>query len=179
MAGIGLTESQIRGLYESSVLHDKLFNLITADVPHTQEQVWARHILVADLAIANAVRQQLVNGEDFAKVTAQASTDTSTKNKGGDLGWFAKGAMVPEFEAAAFSLKIGEISQPVKTQFGYHIIQVLAHANIPLDASGYDAAKQTAFSAWLTKARGEDKVVTYDNWQNLVPTDPAIPSPSQ
>ena len=103
------------------------------------------------------------------------STDTATKDKGGDLGWFAKGVMVPEFEAAAFGLKVGEISQPVKSQFGYHIIQVLAHTQIPLDASAYAQAQQTAFSDWLKNARTEYKVVTYNNWQNLVPTDPDAP----
>lgn len=173
---LGMTEAEIRQLYEASVLRQKLFDQITADVPRYQEQVWARHILVADEATAQAVRQRLLNGEDFGRVAAQASTDTATKDKGGDLGWFAKGAMVPEFETAAFSLKVGEISQPVKSQFGYHIIQVLAHENIPLDATGYDGAKQAAFTDWLTKARDLYKVVTYDNWQEVVPTDPAVPA---
>jgi parvulin-like peptidyl-prolyl isomerase len=179
LAALGLTESQIRQLYESNVLREKLLDQITADVPHSQEQVWARHILVADEATANMVRQRLQAGEDFAKVASEVSTDTATKAKGGDLGWFARGTMVAEFEAAAFSLKVGEISQPVKSQFGYHIIQVLAHANIPLDATGYDTARQTAFSDWLAKARDEYKVATYDIWQDAVPTDPAVPASPQ
>jgi parvulin-like peptidyl-prolyl isomerase len=95
------------------------------------------------------------------------------------LGWFAKGAMVPEFQTAAFTLKVGEISQPVKTTYGYHIIQVLAHANIPMDANSYDQAKQTAFSDWLQKLRDQYKVETFNNWQNLVPTDPAAPAVAQ
>lgn len=179
LSGLGLSTVEIGQLYQSNVLRQKLFDLLTADVAHSQEQVWARHILVADEATANAVRARLINGEDFAKVASEVSTDTGTKAKGGDLGWFGRGAMVPEFEAAAFSLKVGEISQPVKSQFGYHIIQVLAHAQIPLDAAGYDQAKQSAFSAWLTKARDEYKVVTFDNWQNIVPTDPPIPASPQ
>ncbi len=172
---LGLTDAQVRQIYETSVLHDKLFAVITADVPHTQDQVWARHILVADEATANTVREQLLNGGDFAALAAKYSTDTATKDKGGDLGWFAKGVMVPEFDAAAFSLKVGEISQPVKSQFGYHIIEVLAHTEIPLDASAYAQAQQTAFSDWLKNARTEYGVVTYNNWQNIVPTDPAAP----
>jgi peptidyl-prolyl cis-trans isomerase D len=175
LVALGLTEEQVRQIYATNVLREKLFDIITADVPRTQEQVWARHILVADEATAKAVRQRLVNGEDFSKVAAEVSTDPGTKDKGGDLGWFPKGQMLPEFEAAAFSLKVGEISQPVKTQDGYHIIQVLAHANVPLDASAYDQAKQTAFSDWLTKLRDQYKVETYNNWQNLVPTDPGAP----
>jgi peptidyl-prolyl cis-trans isomerase D len=172
----GLTESEVRQLYETTVLRRKLFDQITADVPHVEDQVWARHILVADEATAKKVRQLLVDGEDFAKVAAQYSTDTATKDNGGDLGWFGKGKMVPEFEAAAFSLKVGEISQPVKSQFGYHIIQVLAHEKRPLDASAFDQAQQTAFSDWLAQARTQDKVVTYDIWQNIVPTDPPAPA---
>lgn len=179
LKGIGLTEDQIRQLYESNVLRRKLFDVITDNVPHSQEQVWARHILVADEATANIVRQRLLNGEDFAQVAAEVSTDTGTKSKGGDLGWFAKGAMVPEFEVAAFALEVGEISQPVKSQYGFHVIQVLAHTNMPLDAAAYDQAKQTAFNDWLTSARTEYKVVTYDNWQNIVPTDPAVPAAPQ
>jgi len=170
---MGINEDQLRALYEVNILRQKLMDVITANTPHSQDEVWARHILVADEATANAVRQRLINGEDFAKVAAEVSTDTATKDKGGDLGWFARGTMVPEFDAAAFTLKVGEISQPVKTQFGYHIIQVLAHTTVPLDASAYQQAQQTAFNDWLTKARTDYKVVTYDNWQNLVPTESA------
>jgi foldase protein PrsA len=176
LVALGLTETQIRQLYATDILRQKLFDIVTADVARSKDEVWARHILVKDEATAKAVRQRIVNGEDFAKVAAEVSTDTSNKDKGGDLGWFPKGAMVPEFESVAFSLKVGEISQPVKTQFGYHIIQVLAHANVPLDASAYDQAKQTAFTDWLTKLRTEYKVQTFNNWQNAVPTDPVAPA---
>jgi parvulin-like peptidyl-prolyl isomerase len=171
----GLTETQVRQLYENNVLRQRLFDQITADEPRTQDQVWARHILVTDEATAKSVRDRLTGGEDFAKVAAEVSTDTGTKDKGGDLGWFGSGIMVPEFEAAAFGMKVGEISQPVKSQFGYHVIQVLAHEERPLDASAYDQAKETAFNDWLAQARTDYKVVTYDGWHNLVPTDPPAP----
>ena len=176
---LGLTQDQVRQLYVVNVLRGKLFNIITADVPRTQDQVWARHILVADLATANTVRQRLINGEDFAKVAAEVSTDTGSKDKGGDLGWFGKGVMVAEFEQAAFSLKVGEISQPIKSQFGYHIIQVLAHETVPLDANAYSQAQQTAFNDWLNGLRTTYKVQTFDIWQNIVPTDPAAPAAAQ
>lgn len=172
----GLSEVQLRQLYEVDILRERLVSEITADVPHVEEKVWARHILVSDEAVAQVVRARLVKGEDFAKVAAELSTDDSNKDSGGDLGWFGKGAMVPEFETAAFSLKVGEISQPIKTQFGYHIIQVLAHGDVPLDADAYESARQTAFDAWLQEARTKYNVTTYDIWQDIVPTEPAAPN---
>ena len=169
---LGITEDQLSAMYAVDLLRQKLMDTVTASTPRSQDEIWARHILVADEATANTVRQRLLNGEDFAKVAAEVSTDTGTKDKGGDLGWFARGTMVPEFDAVAFTLKVGEISQPVKSQFGYHIIQVLAHSVVPLDATAYDTARQKAFSDWFAKERTNYKVVTYDIWKNLVPTVP-------
>ena len=89
------------------------------------EQVHAMHILVADLATAQQVEKELIEGTDFAALAAKYSTDAGSKAAGGDLGWFERGKMVPEFEDAAFSLQPGETSEPVQTQYGYHIIRVV------------------------------------------------------
>jgi foldase protein PrsA len=88
------------------------------------EQVRARHILVADLKTANEVEAKLKAGGDFAALAKQYSTDPSTKDKGGELGFFGKGQMVPSFQAAAFAAPINSITPPVKSPFGYHVIQV-------------------------------------------------------
>jgi foldase protein PrsA len=88
------------------------------------EEVQARHILVPDLATANKVEAQLKAGKNFADLAKQYSTDPGSKDKGGDLGWFRRGQMVPAFDKVAFTLPVGAISQPVKSPFGYHIIQV-------------------------------------------------------
>jgi len=88
-------------------------------------QVKASHILVKDEKTANEVEQKIKNGEDFAKLAETYSTDTATKDKGGDLGWFNKGVMYQEFEDKAFSMKKGEISAPVKTDAGWHIIKLV------------------------------------------------------
>jgi foldase protein PrsA len=96
-------------------------NHATLDKP---EQVRARHILVADRATADVVEAKLKAGGDFAALAKQYSTDTSSKDKGGELGFFGRGQMVPAFQEAAFALPVGAISAPVKSPFGWHVIQV-------------------------------------------------------
>jgi foldase protein PrsA len=92
----------------------------------TQEQVRASHILVKTKEEADEIAKELKNGADFAKLAQEKSTDDS-KHNGGDLNYFGRGQMVKEFEDVAFSLKVGEISEPVKSEFGYHIIKVTDH----------------------------------------------------
>lgn len=87
-----------------------------------EQEVRARHILVENEALARAALKRVQSGEDFAKVADQVSKDPGSR--GGELGWFTKDRMVPEFAEAAFKLQPGQISQPVKSQFGWHIIKV-------------------------------------------------------
>jgi len=89
-----------------------------------EEEVHARHILVDNEAEAKKIAARIKGGEDFAKVAAETSKDPGSKAEGGDLGWFTKERMVPEFATAAFAMKPGQVSDPVKTQFGWHVIKV-------------------------------------------------------
>lgn len=82
------------------------------------------HILVADEKTATEVKKKLDNGEDFEKVAKEYSTDTATAQNGGDLGEFKRSDMVDSFSDAAFSIKLNTISDPVKTDYGYHIIKI-------------------------------------------------------
>ncbi len=88
-------------------------------------QIKASHILVETEKEANKILARLEKGEKFQDIAKAVSIDKATAENGGDLGYLSKGQMVPEFERAAFGLKAGETSKPVKTQYGYHIIKVV------------------------------------------------------
>lgn len=175
LSQLNFTKDDLRAYFHDRLIIQKFFEQLTKDTPTTQEQVWARHILVQNEAEALLLYDRLMKGDNFIVLAAEASLDTSNKDSGGDLGWFGRGTMVPEFEDAAFLLKVGEISPPVKTDFGYHIIQVLGHEERPLDADGYQAARQQEFQTWLDAKKAEIGVTKYDIWASRVPVSPSIP----
>lgn len=86
--------------------------------------VRASHILVDNEEQAQKIRERIKKGDNFAKLAQALSKDKGSATKGGDIGYFGSGQMVPEFERAVMALKVGEVSEPVKTRFGYHIIQL-------------------------------------------------------
>jgi foldase protein PrsA len=134
----GLTEQDVQQIVRSSLILEKAVSpqvhVSEADIKayfdknHAQfdkpEQVKARHILVADQGTANQVLAKLKAGGSWDQLAKQYSTDPSSKDKGGDLGYFGRGQMVPQFQDAAFNAKVGQIVGPVKSPFGYHVIQV-------------------------------------------------------
>lgn len=135
-----------------------------------EEQVKASHILVDTEEKAQEIRQKLEAGGDFAELAKTNSQDTTNKDQGGDLGTISRGQMVEEFEEAAFSLPVGEISQPVKTEYGYHIIKVtekiparegtLAENKEGIRDTLFNQKMQTEYSAWLDEQYKKHKVET-------------------
>ena len=133
-----LTEEEFRELYATFLMRDKLKENAPLDVDTTDEAVKVSYIFIKPEPEAPIAQREtdaikkifeirkriVVDGEDFEEVAKEVSEDPGSAPNGGDLGCFGKGQMVPEFEEAAFSLEVGEVSQPVKTDFGYHLIQV-------------------------------------------------------
>lgn len=115
------------------------------------EEVHARHILVATEEEAKAVKAELEGGKPFEVLAMEKTTDPSGKQNGGDLGFFSKGMMVPEFEAVAFMLDPGKISDPVQSQFGWHIIKVeekRMSAPPPIEQLQQQLGQQVMFKAF-------------------------------
>jgi peptidyl-prolyl cis-trans isomerase D len=176
-AKLGMTETDFRKIFfESNIYRQRVSDIVTANVSHEQEQVWARHILVADEATAISVRELLLTGTDFATLATQYSLDTGSKDKGGDLGWFGKDKMIAEFSNAAFNMKIGEISPPVQTSSGWHIIQVLGHEIRPLTESEFKDAVTASLNQWLTDQRTSANIIVASSWNVNIPDQPSLQS---
>ncbi len=153
----------------------------------TPAQVRAKHILVANLATAQQVEQKLKSGGDFAALAKQYSTDPSSKDKGGELGFFGKGQMVPAFQAAAFSQPLDTVGSPVKSPFGYHIIVVeekkpaqvatLANSRDKIKALLSQQQEQQQIPAFLATLRSKANIQIYDSaLKDALP--PAGPPPA-
>ena len=167
---------QLREIFEIQLLREKLIDAVTQDLPRSKDEVWARHILVETNEEALEVLSLLEEGEDFDTLAARFSTDESNREQGGNLGWFDENMMVPEFSEAAFSLAEGEISEPIQTTFGFHIIQVIGKRVSQVLPAEFAQRQQTAFVEWLAEQRNSrDDIEINPNWDRYVPNTPEVP----
>jgi parvulin-like peptidyl-prolyl isomerase len=168
---IGLTEADYREIMRTRLLTEKMEEFVGEQVPTSELQIRARHILVETEEEANAVLERLEQGEDFATVAMEVSTDTGSAEEGGELGWFPKGVMDTAFEEAAFSLAVGELSGVVESSYGFHIIQVEERdEDRELDADMLAQRKSEAFQVWLEDLEAEADIVKH--WsEDMVPPE--------
>lgn len=157
------------------LLRNKVRAALEAEIPREEDMVWARHILVATEEEANAVIERLNAGEEWNEIAAEVSTDASNAQNGGDLGWFGRGRMVPPFEEAAYAQEVGTYSaEPVASDFGFHIIQIVAHDSHPLTASDLANRLETTYTKWIDDHKASFNVKSSDDWTKFVPTEPAL-----
>lgn len=186
-----LNESQFKRLLGDSLKLEELKNQVTSHVTVTidevkkaYEEVSASHILIspaddteeakaAAKAKAEEILSRLKAGEDFAALAKEYSDDPGSAEDGGSLGFFKRGEMVPEFEEAAFSLNVGEISDIVETRYGYHIIKVddkilaegeeFEKAEAEIRESIVARKKDEAFQEWFEGIKEKAKIEVYSN----------------
>lgn len=174
-AATKVDEEEFRSYFANFLFREKVFELITIDVERYTDQVWARHILVETEEEAQAAHERIMAGEDWTELASELSTDEGTKDTGGDMGWFPMGRMVAEFEEVAFSLGIGEISEPFNSVFGWHIIQVLGHEERMLDPNEYEQLRQIVFMEWLNELRDNATIEIAEDLNELTPIEPDLP----
>jgi peptidyl-prolyl cis-trans isomerase C len=134
-----------------------------------QQEVHAKHILVGSEAEAKEIAAELKSGKDFAELAKEKSKDTNAQ--GGDLGFFTKGQMLKPFEDAAFALDVGEVSEPVQTQFGWHIIKVEEKRDQKMP--GFDEVKE-AIKTQLVQQKAQTVVTDLRNSAKIEIVDPEI-----
>lgn len=146
---IRLNLLQEKALTEGIKISDKE---IKAQYENMKTELNARHVLVADEATAKEVKAKLDGGADFATVAKEYSTEEAAQESGGELGWFTPDKMVKEFSDAALTLEKNEISEPVKSKFGYHIIQLTDKREVKLDETLEDKSDEIRNQLAMAKA---------------------------
>jgi foldase protein PrsA len=199
----GLTDADLNQIFKQQVVIEKAVapqvHVSESDIKayfdknHTlfdkPAQVRARHILVADAAKAKEVLAKIKAGGSWDALAKQYSTDPSSKDKGGELGFFGRGQMVGPFQDAAFGANVGQVVGPVKSPFGYHIIQVEEKkpAQKGSFASAHDTIKTqltqqqqgTVVPVFLQKLRADAKIEIYDDrYKDLFPPAPGAAAAS-
>jgi len=153
-----VTEADAKKIYDEKITELK-----------PEQEVHARHILVATEEEAKEVAERLKKGEDFATVAKEKSKDANAE--GGDLGFFTRGQMLKPFEDAAFALDVGQISEPVQTQFGWHIIKVEEKRDQPLPT--FDQVKD-AIIAQLVQQKAQEVVTGLRDTAKIEVVDPEL-----
>lgn len=151
----GMSPEEFRVRLRGDMIATQMANRAVEIVPTHSEHIHARHILVNTEEEARQILSQLQAGGDFVTLARTYSQDTSTRDTGGDLGFFPVGILTaPEVEAAAFALQPGQISDVVHTSMGYHIVQVVERApDMETDPENMGLLREKAFRAWLEGLR--------------------------
>lgn len=145
------TQEEFAAALRANLITFRVRDALTSDLGGNVRQVHARHILVRTEAEANAALTRLQNGEDFAALARELTRDDTTRETGGDLGWFTiDELLVPQLAQTAFALQPGQIGGPVGTELGYHVIQTMEFGERPVDpAERRVVIAQTRFENWL------------------------------
>ena len=150
---LGIDETQYHQIIRAAVLKDKLQKALGEEVPKIAEQAHARHILVETEDEAKSVIERLKKGEDFAELAKELSKDTTSGVEGGDLGFVPQGRFVEPIDKAVFSLPIGQVSEPIQSDFGWHVVEVLEREERELSPADYQQSQGLAYNNWLKDAR--------------------------
>ncbi len=166
---VGIDAVTYRQFIRASIFRDKVSKAIGDEAPKLAEQSNSRHILVKTDEDAQKVIQRLKAGEKFADLAKELSEDPGSKDDGGDLGFVVRGRFVKVIDDAVFTQPIGEV-KAVKSDFGVHVLEVLAREKRELSPEDYNQSKRTTFDDWLKSMRDKATVQTY--WsKEMLPRD--------
>lgn len=191
----GLTENDIRILFETDALRSRLYEHLAASVPAEELTVNTRHILCSfhpddpgDLTVPTPEQRdaaqtciqgaqiRLVNGEDFATVAVDISDDRASAVQGGEVGWSLTSYLAESYANAARDAELNTLTGPIETEFGLHLIEVLDRKMQSLTAEQLDEAQQGYFRLWLDTLFADATITRQPDWDVELPLDPALES---
>ncbi|KPK95223.1 MAG: hypothetical protein AMJ88_01020 [Anaerolineae bacterium SM23_ 63] len=171
------TEEDYITYLEAQIYRERMLETFEDDVERVQEQVWLRHIRVADRETVDEIITRLDAGENWDDLAAELSEDTLSKDSGGDLGWLTWDNVSDQFGEKVvniFQAPINELLDPIQTQFGWHLIQVLDRGERSLDEETFQQAVRRKFGDWLTSQRDIHDILIMDDWIEDLPQPPEV-----
>jgi foldase protein PrsA len=166
LAANNLTTAEFKEQLRSELIANQVFETITGDIPDTADQIELSHILVTDDTIAWDIIEQLKQGADFSELAQEYSIDENSRANNGNLGWFPQGlGLVPaEVEEIAFSIEPGQVSGPIQSTLGFHIIKLENREEERSLEDTRQALKQQIFIKWLAQQRSLATVEIYTDF---------------
>ena len=172
---ISFTEQDLRNVVREKLYEEILLNYLDENLNRNQDMVYAKHILVETEDEALDLLEKLDQGADWDDLAVEYSLDSSNAASGGDLGWFTYTAMVEDFAKVAFSTDVDKISEPVETQFGWHLIYVLGHEEQEMSDEEYYDFREEQLNILMQYARNQAGIEFVEGWENYIPDYPQIP----
>lgn len=168
MESLGISKDILEDFFRSYLLKQKVLDNVTAETPIQEEMIWARQILVSDEKIAAEIYQLLSSGTKWAEIVSKYDVD-GTKSR--DIGWIRRDQVNADLADAMFKLDIGQISEPVITEYGYQVVQILGKETRTLTESQLTQAKAAAFDELLQKLR-ESATIIENDILSYLPVEP-------
>jgi foldase protein PrsA len=170
---LSILEADYLMYYESSIYYERLMEALKVDLPTEADHVWLRHIQVSTLDEAEDVLQRLEDGEAWEDLAAELTLDEFTQFFGGDLGWMAENELAnqfgSDFSTAVFAAEIDEVLEPLETDLGWHIVQVLDRENRTLDDTVYEQRLQDTLEQVIADRIEQAEIVVDENWADFIP----------
>ncbi len=193
MAASGMSEAELRDVFATEAVSQKLFEYLADSVPQEELAVHTRHILCAfnpdnpgDPAPPSAEQRaaaencaqtamvRLANGENFEAVARSLSDDLASGQRGGDVGWTFLSQLTANYAEAARDAELNTVIRPVETEFGFHVLEVLEREMRPLSDEEYNRALSGYFQAWVNALYEQATIERSEHWQDAVPDRPSL-----
>lgn len=174
-ANTNQSEAEIRNFFKTQIITRKLVDVLFPQISQGDEQVHISQILVANNDTAQTVLRMLGSGQSWEKLVSTYSQDPTALENKGDIGWFGIGQLPAALEEAAFSTPVGQVTAPLQSDYGWHLLKIIEKEYKPFTAERLATVRNQLMASWTTQQRSSGVEIT-SGWEQLIPYIPALPS---